>query len=160
MKYLLILLFLPALCFSVTLDEEDVPSYIIDNFSQNLKQLKKVYISVDSNYQKKEIETSIEEFCLFNSITVYDSLTEDSQKVVVSLSKSDVLVKSRSFFGRPLKKYHIALKVIENNQISVSKTITFNMDMSDNEYRAIKWYDPLLVTAVFSGLIYFFYYGS
>ena len=160
MKYLLILLFFPVLCFSVTLEEEQVSSYILDNFSENLKTLKKVHISVDSNYQKKEIETSIEEFCLLNSITVYDTLTEGCQKVVVSVEKSDVLVKSQAFLSRPLKKYNVALKVIENNQIILSNTITFSMDMSDSEYRSIKWYDPVLITALFSGLVYFFYYGS
>ncbi len=160
MKFLLLILFLPALCFSVTLEEEDVPSYIIDNFSEILKPLKKVYISVDSEYQQKEIETTVEEFCLLNSITVFDSLKDGCQKIVVSVSKSDVLVKSKSFLNRPLKKYYIALKIIENNRIIDSKTITFNMDMSDTEYRAIRWYDPLLITAVFSGLVYFFYNGS
>ncbi len=169
MRYLGVILSLLAVSIlwgnQTAVRESYLPKLFCNSIDYSLPSGKPLVLEIDTDRFTEEIEQCLKKK-LFNedyTILVHNT-AQDYLLLKVNYSETPSLIQKKSFWSRKntIRKQHkFYFQVIEypDSKLIYYDSVEFYSEeiLRNNE---MKWYDPILITAVLGSLAYLIYYGA
>ncbi len=159
MKYFLIILFsLVAFALSSQNIHEVWENLAITELT---KFKEKVFFLEIGENASEQLIFDLKEIMLKHNYKI--SQRKSSTKLKVNIVDSEKEVPKISFWGKKRQQEtngNIYIEILENDILVFTIKKDFQIKSSEIIQTKMKWYDPLFVSVILSGLVYLFYYGN
>ncbi len=168
MKQLLILLILIAVNFSfaeILTEKEDIPQIVFEHFYRDLPPDIPVVLEFHAGEYSEPLARKFKEQLLKDGYELYEEVQENC--LLLKMSYGYTATQQRSGFFPFSKTYleenHLfsyQISKIPESRIKSLDTLTLTTFSKDESDAAMRWYDPLLISAIIGTLAYLFYFGG
>lgn len=162
---LLIMLFITASLFATKqLDEKQVLEATVNRFYQQLPSQLPVVLTLDVDEYELTLAGMLKSRFIEDGYQLYTETTEEHYDVVLKNERR--FRREKGGFVLMPRHYYITTHLFSYEVIHYpsKKTITFDTYEVETRIREksteMRWYDPILVSAVVGGLAYLFYFGN
>jgi hypothetical protein len=159
------MLFLTASLFAIKQsDEKQVQETIVNQFYQQLPSQLPVVLTLDVDEYEISLAGMLKSRLIEDGYQLYAEISEEHYDIVLKNERRFRREKG-GFFLVP-RHYYITTHLFSYEVIHYpsKKTITFDTCEVETRIREksteMRWYDPILVSAVVGGLAYLFYFGN
>ncbi len=165
---------LPALCLMTGILAAQAPLVPADSLAQRaaiclvaeIPADRNIALDVQTGEMWEELRFEMTRLLLGRDETLLAEPASGTLVAQVTRQTSARQLGSNSLFSRTLREettHRFRLRLIEKDSGTVIGVAACELRTScplTNELQTMRWYDPVLISAILGGLIYLFYYGS